>query len=548
MYASKSKTPDSSNDQSKNIKLTSKLSSSQPYLPISGENNCKDKIRSHQFLQPPSIYDHHYKQQHRIIKNYSKKLNLTTSDLLDSKEINDTLKDNTTTAIATAAATTNQYNYFSQKFKSSAGSFSMSSPATTLSSSSISASPCSFFMQNLTFNAKVLLADVIWSQESEPLEFRTLFKSPSTSPVSSTHSFSFSRYHHSPQNQTPCIVKAIKTENDEYTPAVTYLFLYSKIKLSNVLCQPLDVLVSTATATTTHISSHQTDCYSQISIPAEYPAWFEVLSEDRKSVRPLQSIKEILNHFSVCLNIINTKNKLKSAQRASNSPATGNYLVRENLNAFCLVATSANTKSLASSSSSFASLNVYNFTDLKKTLVKLGDKLTYSVSDNIYVEITNELSVKLRKKMIKFTLERVSSIGQSSLTSSSSTTTFETIYIPEDAKGKFSPIARRDNISGVHQLKDLISKFKLPITVQLVHPHTLSVATLNAWNFSGRNLAFSKKAKFKMNQFGNEETLISKFSSKQVLQYSVNPHSVYHGVLEIWILWALISSPRWVIK
>jgi len=495
MYASKSKAPDSTNDQSKNTKLTSKLSSSQPYLPISGDNNnnYKDKIRSHQFLQPPSIYDHHYKQQHRIIKNYSKKLNLTTSDLLDSKEINDTLKDNTTTAIIATTTNHNQYNYFSQKFKSSAGSFSMSSPATTLSSSSISASPCSFFMQNLTFNAKILLADVIWSQESEPLEFKTLFKSPSTSPSSSTHSFSFSRYHHYQQNhsQTPCIVKAIKNENDEYTPAVTYLFLYSKVKLSNVLCQPLDVLVSTSAAASPAISNHQTDFYSQISIPADYPAWFEVLSEDGKSVRPLQSIKEILNHFSVCLNIINTKNKLKSsAQRSANSTASGNYLVRENLNAFCLVATSSpKTKSLgsssSSSSSSFASLNVYNFTDLKKTLVKLGDRLTYSVSDNIYVEITNELSVKLRKKMIKFTLERVSSIAQSSLSSSSSTTT-ETIYIPEDAKGKFSPIARRDNISGVHQLKDLISKFKLPITVQLVHPHSLSVATLNAWSFSGR--------------------------------------------------------------
>ena len=485
MHTYKSKTPESSNEQNnKIVKFTSHFSTSQPYLSqIEQNKNGENKSNQynfrhhHPFLQPPSIYDNHYKQQHRIIRNYSKKLNLTTSDLLDSKT-NDLLNTATST-------TTNNFQNFSQKFKSSAGSFSMSSPATTLSSttvnsSSVSASPCSFFMQNLTFNAKLLLSDVIWSQEDEPHDFRTLFKSPLPSPTSSSHSFLFSNTF---GTQLPCIINVIKrNENDELMPVtcsssssiatccLTYLFLYSKIKLSNVLCQPLESAI------------HQMKIYSQMSIPAEYPGWFEVLSEDGKSVKPLQSIKEVMNHFSVCLNIVNTKSKAKNAQNSLNM-TMGNYLVRENLNAFCLVATSSQIKSVSSSSST---LNVFNFTDLKKTLVKLGDKLTYSVSDNIYVEITNELSVKLRKKMIKFTLERTA------VSVSSSTTNTEIVYIPEDAKGKFSPIARRDNISGVHQLKDLISKFKLPITVQLVHPHMLSIATLNMWNFSGWIILYLK--------------------------------------------------------
>jgi hypothetical protein len=457
MHSYKSKTFDNTNDQNTNLKFTSQFSTSQPYLPLKDKNeanNTKYQYRpDHSFLQPSSIYDNHYKQQHRIIKNYSKKLNLTTSNLLDTKT-NDLLN-------------TNNYHNFSQKFKSSAGSFSMSSPATTLSSttvnsSPISASPCSFFVQNLTFNAKLLLSDVVWSQEDEPLDFKVLFRSPFSSPTSSSNSFSFSQNF---RNHLPSIIKVLKNDNDEpMSASFSYLFLYSKLKLSHVLCQPLES------------ACHQMKFYSQVSIPAEYSGWFEVLSEDGKSVKPLQSIKEILNHFSACLNIINTKNKIRAVEHTltMTTVMAGNYLVRENLNAFCLVSTSSQNMSLLSSS-----LHVFNFTDLKKTLVKFGDKLTYNVSETVYVEITNELNIKLRKKMIKFTLERTS------ITMSSSFTHTETVYIPEDAKGKFSPIARRDNISGVHQLKDLISKFKLPITIQLVYPSTLSMATLDMWNFAG---------------------------------------------------------------
>ena len=461
MHSYKSKTFENTNDQNTNLKFTSQFSTSQPYLPLKDkneENNMKYQYRpDHSFLQPSSIYENHYKQQHRIIKNYSKKLNLTTSNLLDTKTNN--------------LLNTNNYHNFSQKFKSSAGSFSMSSPATTLSSttvnsSPISASPCSFFVQNLTFNAKLLLSDVVWSQEDEPRDFKILFRSPFPSPSTSSNSFSLSLSQNF-RNHLPSIIKVLKNDNDEpISASFSYLFLYSKLKLSHVLCQPLES------------ASHQMKFYSQMSIPAEFSGWFEVLSEDGKSVKPLQSIKEILNHFSACLNIINTKNKIRTVQHTltMTTAMAGNYLVRENLNAFCLVSTSPQDMPLLSSSSS---LHVFNFADLKKTLVKLGDKLTYNVSENIYVEITNELNIKLRKKMIKFTLERTS------VTTNSSFIHTETVYIPEDAKGKFSPIARRDNISGVHQLKDLISKFKLPITIQLVHPSTLSMATLDLWNFSG---------------------------------------------------------------
>lgn len=45
----------------------------------------------------------------------------------------------------------------------------------------------------------------------------------------------------------------------------------------------------------------------------------------------------------------------------------------------------------------------------------------------------------------------------------------DTLYLPEDAQGKYSPVARIENISGVHKLVDLVKKFRFPVTVQLVY-------------------------------------------------------------------------------
>ncbi|CAK9302453.1 unnamed protein product [Gordionus sp. m RMFG-2023] len=42
-------------------------------------------------------------------------------------------------------------------------------------------------------------------------------------------------------------------------------------------------------------------------------------------------------------------------------------------------------------------------------------------------------------------------------------------YLPFSSMGHFSPLAKRENISGVHLIKDMIYKFHLPIKVKLVH-------------------------------------------------------------------------------
>jgi len=54
----------------------------------------------------------------------------------------------------------------------------------------------------------------------------------------------------------------------------------------------------------------------------------------------------------------------------------------------------------------------------------------------------------------------------------------ETLYIPEDTQGKYSPVARIENISGVHKLDDLVKKFRFPVTVQLVYGRAPSESSL----------------------------------------------------------------------
>lgn len=56
---------------------------------------------------------------------------------------------------------------------------------------------------------------------------------------------------------------------------------------------------------------------------------------------------------------------------------------------------------------------------------------------------------------------------------------FEVVYFFEETKGKFSPIARLENISGVHRLEDLVKKFRFPITVQLVYGNIKCLRILN---------------------------------------------------------------------
>ena len=44
----------------------------------------------------------------------------------------------------------------------------------------------------------------------------------------------------------------------------------------------------------------------------------------------------------------------------------------------------------------------------------------------------------------------------------------ENVYLPCDLKGKFSAIAKEDNISGVHTVENLTTK-RLPVMTRLIH-------------------------------------------------------------------------------
>lgn len=100
--------------------------------------------------------------------------------------------------------------------------------------------------------------------------------------------------------------------------SVHNLCLYQKCKFTNVLCQSI------------RYKDKKSILYgNKISIPLTYGGWFEVLSEDGKSVKPLYSIKEILLHSN---NAVNVK-KLLSGRQAPSSPV---YLVRENITAYTI--------------------------------------------------------------------------------------------------------------------------------------------------------------------------------------------------------------------
>lgn len=110
-------------------------------------------------------------------------------------------------------------------------------------------------------------------------------------------------------------------------------------------------------------------------------------------------------------------------------------------------------------------------------MVKTGDKLRILGEVTLdYSYDQNQQQQKIEKKMIKCTLERNKRIntatkkGQNSSNYANGTEdASEVVYFFEETKGKFSPIARLENISGVHRLEDLVKKFRFPITVQLVY-------------------------------------------------------------------------------
>ena len=141
----------------------------------------------------------------------------------------------------------------------------------------------------------------------------------------------------------------------------------------------------------------------KFSLPVTYQGWFELLSEDGKAIKAIQSVQELARVFP---------------QRC---------LVRDNIKGYM----NRETGEVA----------------LDKTrMVTTGEQL--SLVGDLLVPIKGNI----RKKLLKCTDQ-----------------TGEAVFFSLDQKGLFSPIAGQGNISGVHNVKGLLEKFRLPIMVRLVH-------------------------------------------------------------------------------
>ncbi|GIY32240.1 CABIT domain-containing protein [Caerostris extrusa] len=143
---------------------------------------------------------------------------------------------------------------------------------------------------------------------------------------------------------------------------------------------------------------------TKLSIPDNYEGWFEILSEDGRAVRCIESVAELLKRF----------------------PET--CLVRENIKAYL-----AKTDDAEVISDKTRTINA------GETLILLSE-----------VHVTSAKSKSSGRYLRCFT------------------TKGETIFFNVEQKGKFSPIAGEENISGVHTIKNLSTK-RFPLMVRLVH-------------------------------------------------------------------------------
>jgi hypothetical protein len=367
---------------------------------------------------------------------------------------------------------------------------------------------------SLISSSKLLLADVIWSGKVFELkdlvenDIKKDFKSSSSSNRSSSHSnsnstsaSSFSSMEKrsnklktgdnknklvSPNSDKfPLLVKVVKgsygvvKENSSSSltkNSIYNLLVYKKCKFINVLCQSIKY----------NNDKKPIPYGNKLSIPITYSGWFEVLSEDGKSIKLLNSVKEVANHSA---SIYNLKKK-------SNKPLTSlshltSYLIRENLNGYIISNNSIINKEYTNKSSNLfdSEYSTANITDCKKIIIKAGDKL--QIIGECYLDNTDVQYQKPQRKLIKCRLERTCSntkLDQNKkqkstddifncmdlnyidqINSNQESTQTQIVYLPEEAKGRFSPIARMENISGVHKLQDILKKFRFPITVQLVY-------------------------------------------------------------------------------
>ena len=248
---------------------------------------------------------------------------------------------------------------------------------------------------------------------------------------------------------------------------VNHLLLYGKSKSLFILCQSIKY------------KDKKPYVFGQnISIPITYNGWFEILSEDGKSIRPMLSIKELANHALTANNFKKLFNKPKN---------NISYIVRENINAYLIPMSAFNSikiKNELAGTESDKYCSSIVLADCKTTAIKPGDILQVAgqvcISQSLGISNSFTSNKNKRVKMYKCYIKRKPvSIGDE-INCTEFDKQSETVYLPENAQGKYSPVARIENISGVHKIVDLVKKFRFPVTVQLVYGRAPSLQNTTA--------------------------------------------------------------------
>lgn len=144
------------------------------------------------------------------------------------------------------------------------------------------------------------------------------------------------------------------------------------------------------------------------SFPVTYGGWFEVLSEDGKPIQPIQGVEEL------------------------SKAAPQQCLVRE---AFKAPVSGTSSEDLSTE---------------RLRQVNVGERLT--LRGEVEVAFQGSRGGVAKKSYLRCSDDRG-----------------EYVYLPLDLRTQFSPIAGPTNIAGVHSIKGLLEKFRLPIVVRLVH-------------------------------------------------------------------------------
>ncbi|KAL4236393.1 hypothetical protein ACF0H5_004778 [Mactra antiquata] len=145
----------------------------------------------------------------------------------------------------------------------------------------------------------------------------------------------------------------------------------------------------------------------RLSIPVTYKGWFELLSEDGRSVKPLENVNDLAKAF----------------------PRVNNVLVRQNVKAYLV------------------NDNDGKMTFDKTKVITAGDQLKVLGEAPIQFPANKEGKLRL--------LKCTDSKG-------------DNVFLSFDQRGIFTPIASETDVMGVYLIKDVIHKFRLPLTVKLV--------------------------------------------------------------------------------